>query len=50
MRRRDLLTGALGFSCYAVMDRSEAQPVRRKRLGFLSGANGESGVNIPSRF
>ena len=37
MRRRDLLTSALGFSCFAVIDRSEAQPIRRKRLGYLSG-------------
>jgi len=37
MRRRDLLTSTLGFSCFAVIDRSEAQPIRRKRLGYLSG-------------
>lgn len=37
MRRRDLLTGALGFTCSAVVDTSEAQTVRRKRLGYLSG-------------
>jgi len=37
MRRRDLLTTAVGLTCFAVLDRSEAQPVRRKRLGYLSG-------------
>jgi putative ABC transport system substrate-binding protein len=37
MRRRDLLTSALGFTCFAVIDPGEAQPVRRKRLGYLSG-------------
>lgn len=37
MRRRDLLTGALGFTCSAVIDPSEAQTARRKRLGYLSG-------------
>src|SRR5229473_2562469 len=42
MRRRDLLTGALGFTCAAVIDPSEAQTVRRKRLGYLSG--GRQGV------
>jgi len=38
MRRRDLLTGALGLGCSAVTDASEAQAVPRKRLGYLSGA------------
>ena len=42
MRRRDLLTSALGFACFAVIDPSEAQPVPRKRLGYLSG--GKQGV------
>ena len=37
MRRRDLLRSALGLSCFAVIDPSEAQPIRRKRLGYLSG-------------
>jgi putative ABC transport system substrate-binding protein len=37
MRRRDLLTGALGFTCSAVIDELGAQTVRRKRLGYLSG-------------
>ena len=30
MRRRDLLTTAVGLTCFAVLERSEAQPVRRK--------------------
>ena len=37
MKRRDLLTSALGFACFAGIDPSEAQPVRRKKLGYLSG-------------
>ena len=43
MRRRDLLTSTLGFSCFAVIDRSEAQPIRRKRLGYLSGGKRGTG-------
>src|ERR1700737_502377 len=49
MRRRDLLTGALGFTCFAVIDPSEAQTVRRKRLGYLSGGRqgvGENTIDI----
>ena len=49
MRRRDLLTGALGFTCFAVLDTSAAQTVRRKRLGYLSGGGkgaGESTIDI----
>jgi putative tryptophan/tyrosine transport system substrate-binding protein len=41
MKRRDLLTGALGFTCMAVIDPSGAQTLRRKRLGYLSGASRE---------
>jgi putative ABC transport system substrate-binding protein len=37
MRRRDLITGALGFAFAAVIDPAGAQTVRRKRLGYLSG-------------
>ena len=37
MKRRDLLAGALGLTCGAVIDPSGAQTVRRKRLGYLSG-------------
>jgi len=43
MKRRDLLTGALGFTCAAVIDPSEAQTVRRKRLGYLSGGRQGAG-------
>jgi putative tryptophan/tyrosine transport system substrate-binding protein len=43
MRRRDLLAGALGFTCTAVIDPSGAQTVRRKRLGYLSGSTQGSG-------
>ena len=49
MRRRDLLTGALGFTCTAVIDPSGAQTVRRKRLGYLSGSTqglGEYTIDI----
>jgi putative ABC transport system substrate-binding protein len=37
MRRRDLLTGALGFVSAAVINSSGAQTVRHRRLGYLSG-------------
>jgi putative ABC transport system substrate-binding protein len=43
MNRRDLLAGALGFTCTAVIDPSGAQTVRRKRLGYLSGSTQGSG-------
>jgi putative tryptophan/tyrosine transport system substrate-binding protein len=43
MRRRDLLTSALGFTCFAVIDQSEAQTARRKRLGYLSGGRQGAG-------
>jgi putative ABC transport system substrate-binding protein len=46
MRRRDLLTGALGFTCAAVVDPSEAQTVRRKKLGYLSGGRQGTGEYI----
>jgi putative ABC transport system substrate-binding protein len=49
MRRRDLLTGAFGFTCAAVIGPSGAQTVRRKRLGYLSGASkgvGEYTIDI----
>jgi putative tryptophan/tyrosine transport system substrate-binding protein len=45
MKRRDLLTGALGFTCMAVINQSGAQTLRRKRLGYLSGASRESREN-----
>jgi putative ABC transport system substrate-binding protein len=44
MRRRDLLTGALGFTCAAVIDELGAQTVRRKRLGYLSGGREGTGA------
>lgn len=37
MRRRILLMGALGFMCATVIGPGEAQTVRRKKLGYLSG-------------
>ena len=46
MKRRDLLTGALGFTCAAVIDPSGAQTVRRKRLGYLSGGKRGTGETI----
>src|ERR1700737_424866 len=42
MKRRDLLTGALGFTCTAVIGPTQAETVRRKRLGYLSG--GKQGI------
>lgn len=48
MRRRDLLTGALGFTCFAVLDTSAAQTVRRKRLGYLSGGRQGTGNEYTS--
>jgi putative ABC transport system substrate-binding protein len=48
MRRRDLLTGALGFICAAVMGTSAAQTVRRKRLGYLSGGRHGTGNEYTS--
>jgi putative ABC transport system substrate-binding protein len=44
MKRRDLLTGALGFTCAAMIDPSGAQTVRRKRLGYLSGGKMGTGA------
>ena len=46
MRRRDLFTGALGFTCAAVIDPSGAQTVRRKRLSYLSGGRQGTGEYI----
>jgi putative tryptophan/tyrosine transport system substrate-binding protein len=46
MRRRDLLMGALGLTCAALVDPSEAQTVRRKRLGYLSGGRPGTGGSI----
>jgi len=43
MRRRVLLTGALGFMCATVIGPSEAQTVRRKKLGYLSGGGQDTG-------
>jgi putative ABC transport system substrate-binding protein len=48
MRRRDLLTGALGFTCAAVIGTSDAQTVRRKRLGYLSGGRQGTGNEYTS--
>ena len=48
MRRRDLLAGALGFTCFAVLDTSAAQTVRRKRLGYLSGGRQGTGNEYTS--
>jgi putative ABC transport system substrate-binding protein len=45
MKRRDLLKGVFGFTCIAVIGSSVAQPLRRKRLGYLSGASRESREN-----
>ena len=46
MRRREFITliggATISFTCSAVIDSSEAQPIRRKRLGYLSG--GKEGV------
>jgi putative tryptophan/tyrosine transport system substrate-binding protein len=42
MKRRDLLAGALGFTCTAVIGPTQAETVRRKRLGYLSG--GKQGI------
>ena len=44
MKRRDLLTGALGSACAAMIDPSGAQTVRRKRLGYLSGGKMGTGA------
>src|SRR5204863_6658892 len=38
MNRRNLLEGALAFTCAAVMRPGQAQTVRRKRLGYLNGS------------
>jgi putative ABC transport system substrate-binding protein len=49
VKRRNFLIGALGFACATVIDSSEAQTVRRKRLGYLSGGRqgmGESSIDI----
>jgi len=46
MRRRDLFTGALGFTCAAVIDPRGAQTVRRKRLSYLSGGRQGTGEYI----
>src|SRR5260370_4476985 len=43
MKRRDFLTAMFGFSCAAVAERSAAQTVRRKRLGYLSGGKQGAG-------
>jgi putative ABC transport system substrate-binding protein len=43
MRRRVLLMGALGFMCATVIGPSEAQTVRRKELGYLSGGGQDTG-------
>ena len=48
MKRRDLLTGALGFTCAAMIDPSGAQTVRRKRLGYLSGGRQGTGNEYTS--
>jgi len=37
MNRRDFLTALFGVGCAAVANPSQAQTVRRKRLGYLSG-------------
>jgi putative tryptophan/tyrosine transport system substrate-binding protein len=53
MQRREfiiLIGGAtVAFTCFAVIDPSEAQTVRRKRLGYLSGGRqgvGENTIDI----
>jgi len=45
MKRRDLLTAMFGFAyAAAVIDPSQAQTVRRKRLGYLSGGKQGTGA------
>ena len=53
MKRREFIAGIGGatvaFTCSAVIDPSEAQTARRKRLGYLSGGSqgaGESTIDI----
>src|ERR1700687_251229 len=52
MRRRELITliggVTVAFTCSAVIDPSEAQPVRRKRLGYLSGGKQGAGHEFTS--
>jgi len=48
MKRRDLLTGALGFASAAVIGPSDAQTIRRKRLGYLSGGRQGTGNEYTS--
>ena len=43
MKRRNLLKGALGFTCATVTGSSKAQTVRRKKLGYLSGGRQGTG-------
>ena len=42
MNRRDFLTALFGVGCAAVANPSQAQTVRRKRLGYLSGGKQSS--------
>src|SRR5260370_33073552 len=45
MKGRDLLTAMFGFAyAAAVIDQSQAQTVRRKRLGYLSGGRQGTGA------
>jgi hypothetical protein len=37
MNRRDFLTALFGVGCAAVANPSQAQTVRRRKLGYLSG-------------
>jgi putative tryptophan/tyrosine transport system substrate-binding protein len=49
MNRRDFLTAMFGTGCAAVANSAEAQTVRRRKLGYLSGGNpgmGEHNVDI----
>ena len=50
MKRRDFLTAMFGVGCAAVANPTQAQTVRRKRLGYLSGgkqvSTGEFTIDI----
>jgi putative ABC transport system substrate-binding protein len=46
MKRRDFLTAIFGFTSAAVIDPSEAQTIRHKRLGYLSGGRQGTGESI----
>ena len=53
MKRRDFLTALFGVGCAAVANPTQAQTVRRRKLGYLSGGNqgmGEYTIDIDERW